>query len=409
MHLNSFKLVLNRVLAEWKYQFGVWRTVIDWTVALYIVIPGGLLGLWEYWHWWTVPPAWLSPIPLSVWLTVCYIFAWSGSMRIFVEEADQLFLVQYRKWMSNIARLSLGYCVGRSAVSCLGLVLLLSPWLMLRYGLTLEQIFLLYLFILVLKTLLGIVKQLLVLRMSGWVRKIALFGLFAVGGNIFSWAIPFLLPRTALFTGIIVFCTAVTLALLRLRLRLRWTFFADLSAALADKYKWAGLLLRAAGAGSKNGRPSRRRPLLFRRSKLLFRVRTPANALTEICLKAVARNTEHLQYYAGLISLALLILVTLPVKWRIIIWLSLAVTVNFFVSLYWRETVNSPFVRMYKLTPEDNILASRKAIFWLGLPGLLLISSTVGFLTYAWLGIGLGLAAGVIIEVYASRLVALFV
>lgn len=33
------KVFIQRVISEWKYQYEVWKTVVDWIVVLYIVIP----------------------------------------------------------------------------------------------------------------------------------------------------------------------------------------------------------------------------------------------------------------------------------------------------------------------------------------------------------------------------------
>ena len=43
--MSPGKLFAKRLFAELKFQFSIWRTTIDWTVALYIVLPAIALGI----------------------------------------------------------------------------------------------------------------------------------------------------------------------------------------------------------------------------------------------------------------------------------------------------------------------------------------------------------------------------
>ncbi len=42
------KLFWQRLVSGWKYQYSVWKTVVDWIVALYIVIPFSAIFLEVY-------------------------------------------------------------------------------------------------------------------------------------------------------------------------------------------------------------------------------------------------------------------------------------------------------------------------------------------------------------------------
>ena len=154
------RLFFRRIIAEWKYQYQVWRTAVDWIVALYIIIPFLAIFLNYYLSWWRKAPEWLVYIPLNAFLAIILVFAWSGTIRIFVEEADQLFLLQCKAWISRIMTYSLGYSIIYSFVVTSLLLIILAPFLLLYYGFSSIGVVWLTVFVFVLKNCMGLAKQL---------------------------------------------------------------------------------------------------------------------------------------------------------------------------------------------------------------------------------------------------------
>lgn len=109
--ITPAQLFFRRVRAEWRFQYGVWKTAIDWTVALYIVIPAALIGLNYYALLWKNQYGWMEGLSFNWLLIAVYIFAWSGWIRTFMEEGDQLFLLRCKGWVKRIVALGLGYSV----------------------------------------------------------------------------------------------------------------------------------------------------------------------------------------------------------------------------------------------------------------------------------------------------------
>jgi len=91
------RLFFQRIIADWNYQYQVWRTAVDWIVALYIVIPFSTGFIYYHLSWWRAVPWWLDYIPLNALAAIMLVFTWSGTIRIFVEGADQLFLLQCKE------------------------------------------------------------------------------------------------------------------------------------------------------------------------------------------------------------------------------------------------------------------------------------------------------------------------
>ncbi len=91
----------NRWKADLRFQFRVFSTVVDWTVALYVVIPGLILLVERYAAWWRGEAAWTAEVPSPLLWTAAFLFAWSGPFRLYLEPADQLFMWQRSDWMKT--------------------------------------------------------------------------------------------------------------------------------------------------------------------------------------------------------------------------------------------------------------------------------------------------------------------
>ncbi|HEY8911047.1 MAG TPA: ABC transporter permease [Desulfosporosinus sp.] len=177
-------LFFQRIISGWKYQYQVWRTAVDWIVALYIVIPFSAIFIDFYLSWWRAAPGWLDYIPLSALTAIILVFAWSGTVRIFVEDADQLFLLQCKAWISRIIKYSLGYSVIYNLAVTSLLLIILAPFLLLHYGFSFMGVVWLAVFVFVLKSCMGLATQLVELHFKGWIKRIVRTVIFLITGRI---------------------------------------------------------------------------------------------------------------------------------------------------------------------------------------------------------------------------------
>ena len=75
--ITPTQLFFRRVGSDWKFQYGVWKSAIDWTVALYIVVPAVLIGLNSYTLLWKYQYGWMEGLSFNWLLIAVYLFAWS--------------------------------------------------------------------------------------------------------------------------------------------------------------------------------------------------------------------------------------------------------------------------------------------------------------------------------------------
>ncbi|MEM5599461.1 ABC transporter permease [Niallia circulans] len=64
--MNSRKLFFSRLISNWHYQWKVLRSIADWTVIVYILVPLGVFCGVIYRSWWLEIPVWIHKIPFIV-------------------------------------------------------------------------------------------------------------------------------------------------------------------------------------------------------------------------------------------------------------------------------------------------------------------------------------------------------
>jgi len=380
------RLFLRRIVSDWKYQYQALRTAVDWIVALYYVIPCLAISLYSYFSWWRAVPGWLFSIPLNALLGIILIFIWSGTVRIFLEDADQLFLLQRKVWVSRIIKYSLGYSVGLNLLATSFLLIILAPFLLLRYGFSPVEIIWFTFFTFEFKTCVGIVKQLVELRFKGWTQSIITTILFLMTSAYLRESVVFLLSQSYLFylSGLILLVALIRL--LYIRMNLQGVFFEDILREKNAKLRLAKYVLQALRTYVKKPRFSRKRPLLFRNSNLLFKERNPMNGLVEMCLKSELRNEKDVMFYLQMVGVSIVFILLFPPDYGWLLWFVFSIMITNFVWLFWQEAIKDPFVCLFPWLPETKMVAMRKAIFLMALPGQLTLGVVVAVKTHSWLG-----------------------
>lgn len=406
--MSPSKLFTKRLSVELKFQFSIWRTTIDWTVALYIVLPAIALGINQYLLWWKNTPYWLNILPVELLFAICFLFAWSGTIRLFLQEADQLFLLNQKQWLKKIMKYGLIYSFSADFFLSGFFFALLAPFILQHYQFSQIQIFILFSITFLSKVFLGLAKQLLSLFFYGWQQFVVIRGMLALGSLLFVILIPRILNNLIMFLAAILLLFIASGMLSMKRLNYKGSFFVDVAREQSEKMKYVRLLLGFSGVNIKQPKKQRKRPWLFYSSGTIFRKRNAVNGLVEVCIKSTVRDTTRLGQYLLFFSLCGLIVLSFEgsVKW--LIWLALVFIFANFVGLYWKECLTSEFLQFFLWKTEDKHLASRKFLFIMTLPGCLLISILAGFQAYSWLGALFIFPVCIGVVFYICRIVAFY-
>ncbi|MCY8455132.1 ABC transporter permease, partial [Bacillus spizizenii] len=110
--MNGRTLFFRRLSDYYRYQFKVFHAVIDWTVALYIVLPALAFVIYQYidfvngrglFYEWSEMMEWR-------WLyAVCVLIVCTGSIHTFLMEADKVFLLQKKEIIYQLKQYALMY------------------------------------------------------------------------------------------------------------------------------------------------------------------------------------------------------------------------------------------------------------------------------------------------------------
>ncbi|TGE38918.1 ABC transporter permease [Desulfosporosinus fructosivorans] len=401
------RLFLRRVISDWKYQYQVWKSAVDWIVALYIVIPFSAGFIYYYHSWWRAVPGWLDYIPLNALTAIIVVFAWSGTIRIFVENADQLFLLQRKVWISRIIKYSLGYSIIYNLVVTALLLVILAPFLLLHYGFSLIGVVWLTILAFILKNCMGLGKQLIELRFKGWSKRILTSVVFLITGVYVNQSVGLLLNRKGLFYLSMLALLIVLGRLLYKRVKLRGAFSEDVAREQTAKLRLAKYMLQSAGTYVKKPRFNRKRPLLFRNSNLIFKKRNPVNGLVEMCLKSKLRNDIDIMSYFRMLGASSVAILIFPSDYGWLLWFAFSIMITNVVWLFWQEAINDPFVCLFPWSPETKLVAMRKAIFLMALPGQLMLGVVVAIKTHSWLGGLVMVPVTVLIGYYMAKMISL--
>lgn len=107
--MNGKQLWIKRAKLDWQYQSKILLSVFDWTIIVYLVIPSLVFGGIAYHSFWHTLPIWLNNVPLFVYFFGCYLLSWQGLIRTYMDEADQLYLLQHTSRMVGLRYISAFY------------------------------------------------------------------------------------------------------------------------------------------------------------------------------------------------------------------------------------------------------------------------------------------------------------
>lgn len=104
------------------------KSVVDWTVALYIVLPGAIIGFLLYKDFATyVQSLWVAQVPLIIWIILLFFVTRMPTIRSYLQQADRLFLIQNHKQMVQLKQSGFIWTIAKHLCKIIVFLGLLSP------------------------------------------------------------------------------------------------------------------------------------------------------------------------------------------------------------------------------------------------------------------------------------------
>ncbi|MBN8200906.1 MULTISPECIES: ABC transporter permease [Bacillaceae] len=381
--MRSSSLFLGRLINSWKYQFGIFRSIADWTIMVYLVVPGAVIFGMIYRSWWLEAPEWIADLPIFILFFLLYIFSWLGNFRPFIQEADKVFLVKNKSLYLGMRKWGFGYSLLFQAISTGAMIALLLPFLKNSYFLQWSQIIALLIFFIPMKWVIMTISYYLK-RIEGKFKRYVICFLLFVLLSWFSQLVYSLWNFGAVLPVYMISAVLLSGTLMRVSRMLKKISALDFEIMLEqeEKTKYIKWIFMMAPEIEKPAISMRTKPLLFRNSRRIFKKRTPITGLIELFIKIFIRNPSYIFSYFQIISVSAAGIISIPPLWiKVIVSGVFLFLMYTWLSITWDKAIMShPFTKKY--SEKDFYFTARNrtviAFFFLA---ILILSLIVSVLT----------------------------
>ncbi|MGN7299314.1 ABC transporter permease [Ferdinandcohnia sp. SAFN-114] len=377
MNNSLFK---TRFRKEIGYQWGVFKSVVDWTIFLYLFIPALAIGGYHYYIWWSEIPSWVNGFPLTFLFILLYFFCWEGRIRTFLKEADQLFLLQKRYLVVALKKSTRNLYVLGYSVGVLILVGILAPFLFNYYNLSWLEILMVTFYFISLKALILGWKQYLDDIVSAWKKGFFTVLLFvALGAFTFSfvtWALEqftFLLLMIGLIQWYLFWVKSSK------RIYKLTTFSKDVEVENMLKLKYVRNIFVFSEYVEKTPNQKKRSSLFYRNSKRIYNKRNRQKSLQELFIKVLFRNKMYLFQCLQISSITTAALIVIPPIWiKCMIFFGYIIILRMWIKIVYKRTMSNHFIVNVRKDDIIRIQAEHYIVNLISLPvisivGLILI------------------------------------
>lgn len=345
--MKGRSLFIRRWLDFYRYQFKVLHAVIDWTVALYIVLPALAFVIYQYVEWangsgllyeWSERVEWRWLYAVGI-LIVC-----TGSIHTFLLEADQVFLLQKKAIIRQMKQYALVYSLLFTLAKWLLLFFLLLPFIIDSVRVTISESASLLIYTFGLHTVFLSLKQERIRKPRSIWRQITAFflkaGLFACSFLMITFTEWHLLS----LVGVLFFIFAYIRSLKKT---------ASFSAFEAEVLEERKIRLTLAGLVMMTSQDvrmprvkdrMRRKPLLFRNSKRIFKKRTTYTIYKELFFKVMLRNGEYARHLYMLLSAFAILTIVSPIFLKVMALLVYTGVCRYVLSLIFDKVMDAPIL-----------------------------------------------------------------
>ncbi|MDA1548643.1 ABC transporter permease [Bacillus tropicus] len=361
-----YKRLRHELRRKWKSI----RSITDWTVALYIIIPALIFMGIYYRSLWMEELSIGETVYFGLGLLVFYVITYARGVRSFFEQADSLFLISYPAHMQKLIQYGMTYTFIRIAITNVVVVVAMLPVLMKSIGVTKIQVVLIWLFFTIFRFMLSLLTRFIHVRVGKrWLLWLIKNVIFSISLSFFGMSLFFIYKDpfySILCIGLTVFLIIV---LIKEKLNYKNSFFKEVEKEKEESMRWTSGIMQVGGHAVKPS-SSNKKPWMFPRSKKFLGKKTDYR-IVESFLKEFFRTSSARIFYIQIVCISTVSIIMSP-KWIAAIILAFALfAISRYARDYWTEFVKKMFLHLY--CDEGKLLLLRwKADRYLLLPVILL-------------------------------------
>ncbi|TXR99031.1 ABC transporter permease [Bacillus sp. SH7-1] len=364
------KQFYNRLRHELRRKWKSIRSITDWTVALYIIIPALIfIGIY-YRSLWIEELSMGETVYFGLGLLAFYVMTYVRGVRSFFEQADSLFLISYPAHMKKLIQYGLTYTFIRIVITNVVVVVVMLPVLLKSIGVTKVQVVLFWLFFTVFRFMLSLLTRCIHVRVGKrWLLWIIKNVIFSISLSFFGVSLFFIYKNpfySILCIGLAVFLIIV---LIKEKLNYKNSFFKEVEKEKEESMRWTSGIMQVGGHAAKPS-SSNKKPWMFPRSKK-FLGKKKDYRIVESFLKEFFRTSSARIFYIQIVCISTVSIIMSPRWISAIILVFTLVAISRYARDYWTEFTKKMFLHLY--CDEGKLLLLRwKADRYLLLPVILL-------------------------------------
>ncbi|MEK7016730.1 ABC transporter permease [Bacillus sp. FSL R9-9410] len=351
------------------------RSVTDWTVALYIIIPALIFAGIYYRSLWMKELSMEETVYFGLGLLAFYFVTFSRGVRSFFEQADSLFLISYPNHMRRLMKLGMIYTLIRIAITNAIVVFIMLPILMKSMGATIIQIVLFWIFFTVFRFMLSLLTRFINVRVGKrWVLLIIKDVIFSFSLIFFGISV-FFIYKNPLYSILFIGLAAVfTIVLVKEKMNYKNFFFKEVEKEKEESMRWTVGIMQVGGHAAKPS-SSNKKPWMFPRSKNILGKKSDSR-IVESFLKEFLRTSSALTFYVQIVLISTVSIIVTPQWITAIILVFAIVAISRYARDYWNEFTKKMFLHLY--CDEGELLLLRwKADRYLLLPVVFMYATVI--------------------------------
>ncbi|PWA09744.1 hypothetical protein DCC39_12320 [Pueribacillus theae] len=365
--MSGRQLFRKRLIQEWKFQWGVLRSVFDWTIILYMAIPAMILIPFLYADVWkNIHLYWSEEFPFSILLLLVLLLSTRGNFRTYVREADLLYVIQRKKLFYQLKLHSFLFSVFQLVAGVALIFIVILPIVIRIYQFSPMEVLLLFLEICAFRLLFLTLKKIMNRALYKWI----FFPLtFIVTARVILYTDSVILGVLSIVIIFIIVMFHLTKIIKTNRL-----FYKEIEIEHAERIRYIKLILNFSMEVEKEITDQRKKPVvLFRKSRRIFKKRNSENGLLELLIKAFLRNKSHLILYCQFVIVTMYAITVSPVVLKWIVFLCSCFAVNDWLKALYTKMLDNSFFAVVPFEQELTNVVWFRFKRWIALPAVIFI------------------------------------
>lgn len=331
--------------------FKLLASVIDWTVALYIVVPTLVIGFFLYKDFiLTISTSWVVHIPLAFLIVLLFIITRIETIRTYSQRADRLFLIQNRKQMIKLKQAGLYWTFSKHLFILVSALALLAPIFMIVHHITILELLILLLLLFTTNFFNALVQ----LKLRRWQQLLSKI-VMCILGTVFFLYVPNSITAL-LYLLLLVYCTSYYYRHFIYRTKY---FDQQVELDQAAFYKWQSLLFQIAPELKSQLAPKLKKPrLLWKNSKRMFR--RSDYFIEELVCKTMLRQKQYRFGYLRFLVMGIGLTIIVPTWGKFIIIGMLYFTLRSVMQSIIQQIIEHKIWSIFQISNEQIHTASSR-------------------------------------------------